>query len=167
MQFWPELWLRHQTRDAQWRHGSVCEDYDAIKVPVYFFGGWADLFRDTPFRIAEHLKAPCKVLMGPWSHLYPHEGVPGPKIDFVAEALRWPRESSSWLICAVIAGCERPRLSAARRKFRSSATATKVARWPSMSRGIRLVSAGMLSRRLLLGVTTQSLAEYRPWAKAC
>jgi uncharacterized protein len=89
MRFWPEKWLRHQTRDAQWTHGSVCEDYDAIKVPVYFFGGWADLFRDTPFRIAEHLRVPCKVMMGPWAHLYPHEGIPEPKVDFVAEALRW------------------------------------------------------------------------------
>ncbi|MEM7171427.1 MAG: CocE/NonD family hydrolase [Pseudomonadota bacterium] len=88
-EFWPERWLRHQTRDAFWRHGSICEDYSKIKVPVYFMGGWADLYRDTPFRIAEHLKGPCKVLMGPWAHLYPHEGVPGPAVDFIDEATRW------------------------------------------------------------------------------
>ena len=30
-----ERWLRHQRRDAYWRHGSVCEDYSAIRCPVY------------------------------------------------------------------------------------------------------------------------------------
>ncbi|MEO0486926.1 MAG: CocE/NonD family hydrolase [Pseudomonadota bacterium] len=87
--FWPAMWLEHQTHDAMWRRGSICEAYGDVDVPVYFFGGWADLFRDTPFRIAEHLSGPVKVLMGPWAHLYPHEGVPGPKVDFVAEAIRF------------------------------------------------------------------------------
>lgn len=89
MRFWPAMWLEHQTHDHVWRRGSLCEDYAAIEVPVYFFGGWADLFRDTPFRIAEHLKVPVKVMVGPWAHLYPHEGVPGPRVDFVGEAIRF------------------------------------------------------------------------------
>lgn len=87
--FWPAMWLEHQTHDEMWRRGSICEDYSAVDIPVYFFGGWADLFRDTPFRIAEHLSGPVKILMGPWAHLYPHEGVPGPKADFVGEAIRF------------------------------------------------------------------------------
>src|SRR6516165_3279572 len=37
-----ENWLQHQTRDAYWKHGSVCEDYAAIKCPVYAVGGWTD-----------------------------------------------------------------------------------------------------------------------------
>ena len=89
MQFWPAMWLEHQTHDDMWRRGSICENYDDVDIPVYFFGGWADLFRDTPFRIAEHLKGPVKVLMGPWAHLYPHEGSPGPKADFIGEAIRF------------------------------------------------------------------------------
>lgn len=87
--FWPALWLGHQTHDAMWRRGSISEDYDAVQVPVYFFGGWADLFRDTPFRIARRLKGPVKVLMGPWAHLYPHEGAPAPKVDFLGELIRF------------------------------------------------------------------------------
>ena len=87
--FWPITWLRHQTRDEYWRHGSVCEDYAAIQCPVYFIGGWADLYRDTPFRLAAGLEAPCKVLIGPWAHLYPQDGLPQPAIGFLQEALRW------------------------------------------------------------------------------
>lgn len=89
MRFWPAMWLEHQTHDDMWRRGSICENYADVDVPVYFFGGWADLFRDTPFRIAEYLKGPVKVLMGPWAHLYPHEGSPTPKADFVDEAIRF------------------------------------------------------------------------------
>ncbi len=89
MQFWPAMWLGHQTHDEMWRRGSICKNYDDVQVPVYYFGGWADLYRDTPFRISQHLKGPVKVLMGPWAHLYPHEGKPGPQVDFIAESLRW------------------------------------------------------------------------------
>jgi putative CocE/NonD family hydrolase len=86
MTFWPAEWSRHQTRDAFWKHGSICEDYGAVDIPVLYVGGWADLYRNTAFRIAEHLPGPVSVIMGPWAHLYPHEGSPAPKIDFIAEA---------------------------------------------------------------------------------
>ena len=32
---------------------------------------------------------PCKGLVGPWGHLYPHRGVPGPAIGFLQECVRW------------------------------------------------------------------------------
>lgn len=89
MRFWPALWLGHQLHDGMWRRGSISENYEAVNIPIYYFGGWADLFRDTPFRIAERLKGPVKVLMGPWAHLYPHEGSPRPKVDFLGEIIRF------------------------------------------------------------------------------
>ena len=89
MSFWPAQWLSHQTHDAMWRRGSISENYADVTIPVYYFGGWADLFRDTPFRIAEQLSGPVKILMGPWAHLYPHEATPGPKIDFLGELIRF------------------------------------------------------------------------------
>ena len=33
-----EPWLTHQTRDAYWQHGSVCEDYGAIEAAVFAVG---------------------------------------------------------------------------------------------------------------------------------
>ena len=89
MCFWPAQWLEHQTHDDMWRRGSISENYTDINIPVYFFGGWADLFRDTPFRIAEQLTSPVKVIMGPWAHLYPHEGIPSPRMDFIGELIRF------------------------------------------------------------------------------
>ena len=87
--FWPEIWLRHQRLDGYWKHASVCFDYGAIQCPVWFWGGWADLYRDTPLRLAQHLRVPHKVTMGPWAHLYPHEAIPRPAVGFLQESLRW------------------------------------------------------------------------------
>jgi len=40
----------------------------------------ADLYRDTPLRLAAHLQVPHKVTVGPWAHLYPHEALPTPAV---------------------------------------------------------------------------------------
>ena len=89
MPLWFLPWMRHQTRDAYWRHGSVCEDYGAIQVPVFACDGWADGYRNPVFRLMEHLDVPRKAIVGPWAHLFGYEGVPGPAIDFLGEMVEW------------------------------------------------------------------------------
>ncbi|MCG5497301.1 CocE/NonD family hydrolase [Ectothiorhodospira variabilis] len=86
---WLEQWLRHQRRDAYWRHGSICEDWTAIRCPVMAVSGWADGYSNAVFRLLRHLRVPRLGLVGPWSHKYPHQGVPGPAIGFLQECLRW------------------------------------------------------------------------------
>ncbi len=86
---WLKTWLQHQTRDDFWKHGSICEDYDAVSIPIYAVSGWADGYCRTIFRLLENLNAPVKGLVGPWSHRYPHLGEPGPAIDWLNEELRW------------------------------------------------------------------------------
>ncbi len=86
---WLEKWLEHQHRDEFYQHGSVCENYDDIECAVYAVGGWADGYSNSVFRLVQNLSAPCKGLIGPWAHLYPHFGSPGPAIGFLQECLRW------------------------------------------------------------------------------
>lgn len=86
---WLETWLKHQHRDAYWKHGSVCEDFSRIQCPVMAVSGWADGYSNAVFRLMEALECPRKGLVGPWSHKYPHEGIPGPAIGFLQEAVRW------------------------------------------------------------------------------
>ena len=86
---WLETWLNHQRRDGYWRHGSICEDYDAIECPVYAVSGWADGYSNAVFRLLAGLSVPRKGLIGPWGHQYPHLGIPGPSIGFLQECLRW------------------------------------------------------------------------------
>ena len=88
----PELardWISHQLRDEFWKHGSVDEDYAAIQCPVMAVGGWADAYTNAVPRLLAHLSVPRLGLIGPWGHMMPYEGVPGPAMDFLGEAVRW------------------------------------------------------------------------------
>ena len=85
----PMTWLKHQTRDAYWQHGSVCEDYSAIKAATLAIGGWGDAYKNTVSHLVENLSGPVKGIVGPWVHKYPHFAVPEPRIGFLQEALRW------------------------------------------------------------------------------
>jgi hypothetical protein len=86
---WLAKWLEHQRRDAYWRHASICEDYDDVRVPVYAVSGWADGYSNAVFRLMANLDVPRRGLIGPWSHRYPHLGMPGPPIDFLSDVKRW------------------------------------------------------------------------------
>ncbi|WP_433340372.1 CocE/NonD family hydrolase [Streptomyces sp. CA-253872] len=86
---WVVEWLRHQRRDAYWRHASVCEDYGAVRVPVLASSGWADGYSNAVTRLLEHLDVPRKGFIGPWSHKFPHLGEPGPAIGYLQEVVRW------------------------------------------------------------------------------
>jgi putative CocE/NonD family hydrolase len=85
----PAVWMQHPWRDDYWKHGSVCEDYAAIQCPVYAIGGWADAYSNAIPRLMGGLRCPRKALIGPWAHVFPHDGIPGPAIGFLQEALRW------------------------------------------------------------------------------
>ncbi|NKN38498.1 CocE/NonD family hydrolase [Agrobacterium sp. a22-2] len=87
--FFLEEWLSHQRRDAFWHHGSICEDFDAFKVPALVIAGWADGYRNTPLKAVEGLGSKAKALIGPWVHKYPHFAWPKPRADFLGEAIRW------------------------------------------------------------------------------
>ncbi len=86
--FLPATWLRHQTRDSYWQHGSVCEDFNAIKAKVLAVGGWGDAYKNTVAHVVENIPG-SKGIIGPWVHKYPHFAVPEPRIGFLQEALRW------------------------------------------------------------------------------
>lgn len=90
----PELWLRHQRRDAYWRQGSVCEDFGAIRCPVLAVGGWADAYSNAVPRLLAGLRVPRRGLIGPWTHVYPQNAAPGTAIGFLQLALNWWRR---WL----------------------------------------------------------------------
>ena len=87
--FFPALWLEHQRYDSYWKHGSVCEDFGAIQCPVLAFGGWADAYTNAVPRLLEGLTVPRLGIVGPWGHVYPHDGAPGPAIGYLQEAVRW------------------------------------------------------------------------------
>ena len=87
--FLAPIWAGHQSRDAYWKHGSVCEDYAVIQAAVLSVGGWADNYMNTVAHLVENISAPVQGIIGPWVHQYPHAAVPGPQIGFLQLAVRW------------------------------------------------------------------------------
>ena len=89
--FLPAVWLSHQTRDAYWKRGSVCEDFSRIRAATLAVGGWHDAYKNAVSRIVQGVggHAPAKGIVGPWLHKYPHFAVPKPAIGFLQEAKRW------------------------------------------------------------------------------
>lgn len=82
-------WAAHQARDAYWKHGSVNEDFSRMTIPAMIWGGWADNYMNTVDKLMRGMPGPCKGVVGPWVHQYPHTAVPGPQIGFLQMALRW------------------------------------------------------------------------------
>jgi putative CocE/NonD family hydrolase len=84
-----EAWLSHQRRDEYWKHGSICEDYEAITIPSLVISGWGDGYVNAPTAMAENSMSVCRAVNGPWIHKYPHFAWPRPRMDFHEEAIRW------------------------------------------------------------------------------
>ncbi len=123
---WLKKWLEHQRYDEYWKHGSICEDYAAIKCPVYAVGGWTDGYSNTVFRLLENLKVPVKGLIGAWGHKYPHHGELGDTIDFLQETLRW---WDRWLKGRLNGIDEEPRLRAWMQDTVSPITPARPGHW--------------------------------------
>ncbi len=86
---WPLATLAHQRRDAYWRHGSACEQWRSIAVPVLAIGGWRDGYRDACLAVLRHVDAPRRAVIGPWGHARPFAGAPGPALDHRHLLARW------------------------------------------------------------------------------
>ena len=81
-------WAGLQERSDYWQHGSICEDYGRMQVPVLIWGGWADNYMNTVAAIVSFVPG-SKGIVGPWVHQYPHVAVPGPAVGFLQIAIRW------------------------------------------------------------------------------
>ncbi|MFI4983372.1 MAG: CocE/NonD family hydrolase, partial [Nevskiales bacterium] len=86
---WIGEWLKHQRRDEFWRHGSVSDDYGAVRCAVFAVGGWADYLSRSVPRLMAGLSGMRFGLVGPWGHHYPQDGIPEPAIGFLQECERF------------------------------------------------------------------------------
>ncbi|MFZ0659718.1 MAG: CocE/NonD family hydrolase [Candidatus Binataceae bacterium] len=82
-------WLMHQHDDDFWRHGSTIVNYSRIKCPIFLVGGLLDTYNNAIPRLLEHLSVPRRAIIGPWAHTYPQFGLPGPRLDWIFEEVRW------------------------------------------------------------------------------
>ncbi len=86
---WMPTYKRQQRDGPFWDRASLASRYASIRVPTFVIGGWYDGYRDSVPRMLQHLEAPVKAIVGPWSHYFPHDAHPQPRIEWRHEALRW------------------------------------------------------------------------------
>jgi hypothetical protein len=86
---WMLTYKRQQRDGPFWDRTAPKARYDEIRVPTFLIGGWYDGYRDSVPRMLEHVKAPIKAIVGPWSHYFPHDAHPQPRIEWRREAVRW------------------------------------------------------------------------------
>ena len=82
-------WISHQVEDDYWAVGSISGRYDQIQAAALLIGGWHDGYPTPPMRVYRALRAPRRLLIGPWSHSYGDQSHCGPRIDIYYELLRW------------------------------------------------------------------------------
>lgn len=83
------VWMKHQVDGPYWRGASLRPNYERVQCPTFLIAGWRDGYSNPMLRTYQHLKAPKKLLMGPWVHMRPHISVPGPRINHLHEMLRF------------------------------------------------------------------------------
>ena len=86
---WPLVWLEHSRDSDYWREASVKYHYDRVKAPTFLIDGWRDGYPGASIRVFENLRCPKRLLIGPWMHVGPDQGIPGPNIHINHELLRW------------------------------------------------------------------------------
>ena len=100
---WAEMWAERLDKNVPWgisfiqnlvdgpfwRDRSLRGHYDCVQCAVFVVGGWADWYHTPLLRTFANLDGPKRALIGPWSHQFPHAALPGPRIDWLPEALKW------------------------------------------------------------------------------
>jgi putative CocE/NonD family hydrolase len=85
----PAVWMASPRRDGYWESRAACTRLRDIECPVWVVGGTEDPYRDSMDRMLACLGGPRTALLGPWAHLHPHLGRPGPPVDFPPAMVRW------------------------------------------------------------------------------
>ena len=86
---WMFTYKKQQRDGPFWDRTTLKRRYESITIPTFVIGGWYDGYRDSVPRMLEHVKAPMKAIVGPWSHCFPHDAYPKPGMEWRHEAVRW------------------------------------------------------------------------------
>ncbi len=86
---WGVAFIEHLLDGPFWRDRSLRGHYERVRCPVFVVDGWADWYFTPLLRIFANVSVPKRALIGPWSHQWPDAAIPGPRIEWQSEALRW------------------------------------------------------------------------------
>jgi predicted acyl esterase len=100
---WSAIWQQRLENSVPWGHTYVENLLDSpfwesrllrdhaekVRAATFLIGGWCDWYPDDFLRVYSKLRCPKKILVGPWTHNYPENAWPLPRINDRHECLRW------------------------------------------------------------------------------
>ncbi len=100
---WSAIWQQRLERSAPWGNAYLANLLDGpfwesrllrgqaeqVRAATFLIGGWCDWYPDDFLRLYSRLRCPRRVLIGPWTHNYPENAWPLPRLNDRYECLRW------------------------------------------------------------------------------
>jgi predicted acyl esterase len=86
---WGHAYLGHLLDGPFWESRLLCGHEEEVRAATFLIGGWCDWYPDDMLRVFSRLRCPKRVLIGPWTHNYPENAWPLPRINDRYECLRW------------------------------------------------------------------------------
>jgi predicted acyl esterase len=86
---WGNAYVEHLLDSPFWEARLLRGHEDQVRAATFLIGGWCDWYPDDLLRVFARLRCPKRVLIGPWTHNYPENAWPLPRINDRWECLRW------------------------------------------------------------------------------
>lgn len=86
---WALTYLQNLVDGPFWESKLIRGHEDKVKAATFLIGGWCDWYPDDFLRVFAKLNCPKRALIGPWTHNYPENAWPLPRINDRYECLRW------------------------------------------------------------------------------
>ena len=86
---WSLTYVENLLDGPFWQSRLLRDEHDKVKAATFLIGGWADWYGDDMLHTFERLSCPKRVIVGPWTHNYPENAWPLPRMSDRYECLRW------------------------------------------------------------------------------
>ncbi len=86
---WGNTYVENLNDGPLWEACLLRGHEERVKAATFLIGGWCDWYPDDFLRVFARLRCPKRVLIGPWTHNYPENAWPLPRLNDRFECLRW------------------------------------------------------------------------------
>src|SRR5262245_7311661 len=86
---WGHAYLEHLLDGPFWESRLLRGREEQVRAATFLIGGWCDWYPDDFLRVFAKLRCPKRILIGPWTHNYPENAWPLPRLNDRYECLRW------------------------------------------------------------------------------
>jgi predicted acyl esterase len=86
---WGHAFVEHLLDGPFWEARLLRGHEDRVRAATFLIGGWSDWYPDDFLCVYARLVCPKRILIGPWTHNYPENAWPLPRISDRYECLRW------------------------------------------------------------------------------